>query len=98
MTVADLHRDYVVMRQTKNYPPETYEFYLRVFVEKINIKFLKPRKDKCDTCERYSNLGELSEELVKKKEKHLRDKEEVRNLNTLMKEKAKQEENLSVCI
>ena len=98
LTVADMHRAYVVWRDSRNYPAETYEFYLRVFQERFNIKFLAPKKDKCDTCERYNNFQseQLSNEMKADHEKHIKDKELVRKLKHVMKELASQDVEMCV--
>ena len=56
LSVAEMYRMYTVWCSNENYALESYDFYFRVFKERFNLKFQKPKKDKCDTCESYNNL------------------------------------------
>lgn len=87
LSVAEMYRMYNEWRLTKNYQLESYDFYLRVFKEKFNLKFQSLKKDRCDTCETFRNLDitNKTDEVKKAQANHLKDKDAVREI----KEKSK---------
>ena len=46
-----MYRMYNEWRLKKNYPEVTYIFYFTVFKQRFNLKFDKPKKDRCDECD-----------------------------------------------
>ena len=86
LNITEMYRLYIQWLADKpHYPKEEYTFYARVFRERFNLKFQKPKKDECDTCESFRNADSPTEEMQAAQEGHLRDKESARQI----KEKAK---------
>ena len=50
-----MHKMYSEWCAEYGHEVENYNFYARVFREKFNLKFQKPKKDTCDKCETFSN-------------------------------------------
>ena len=48
LSISEMYRMYLERRVEKSYPLENYHFYSRVFHERFNLKFQKPKKDICD--------------------------------------------------
>ena len=92
LNISVMYRMYKEWAATKNYPIESYDFYYRVFHEKFNIKFQKPKKDVCDTCQEYQNTENKTEGMKIEQQKHLQDKDTVRAI----KENAKTEASKSM--
>ena len=91
LSVAEMYRMYTVWCSNENYALESYDFYFRVFKERFNLKFQKPKKDKCDTCESYNNLDKsvITEETEASQKNHLLDKEAVMKIKERCKNLAK---------
>ena len=66
-------------------------FYFTVFKQRFNLKFDKPKKDRCDECDSYKNQNpaEITEEMKRNQESHLKEKVTVRKLKERLKEEAK---------
>ena len=88
LTISQMYRMYLKWREEKNYPLETYGFYARIFRERFNLKFQKPKKDKCDTCEEFKNTPNPTEEAKLSQKNHLKDKDLARNIKQAAKEEA----------
>jgi len=76
-----MYRLYKIKTTAENVKCLTESKYREIFNEHFNISFHIPSKDKCDTCELYTNkqaTGEQSEAVVAKQERHLKRKEEAR--------------------
>ena len=56
LSVKKMHTMYIKWCAEMDYHIESYDFYRRVFLEKFDLKFHKPKKDMCDTCEGFKNL------------------------------------------
>ena len=65
---------------------ENYDFYLRVFKEKFDLKFHKPKKDKCDHCEAYENIASKTPEMIEEHTLHIEEKENARTYKNEMKD------------
>lgn len=83
-----MYRMYLKWRDEKNYPLETYAFCARIFRERFNLKFQKPKKDNCDTYEEFKNTVSPSEEVKLAQKSHLVDKDLARKIKTAAKEDA----------
>jgi len=90
LNISVMYRMYKEWAATKNYLIESYDFYYRVFHEKFNIKFQKPKKDVCD--QEYQNTENKTEGMKIEQQKHLQDKDTVRAI----KENAKTEASKSM--
>ena len=77
LNIQEMHRLYLEFCQEKQYTPENYDFYKRIFHRRFNLKFLKPKKDQCNKCETYKN-SEKSPQIEEVQQKHLSDKNFVR--------------------
>lgn len=90
LTVREMHRMYVEDHDGLD-KVENYNFYLRVFTTRFNLKFHKNKKDKCNSCESFKNTPEdiRTEEQIDKNDKHLDEKENARLYKARMKEEGK---------
>ena len=81
---------YLEWRFEKSYPLENYHYYLRVFHEGFNLKFQRPKKDMCDTCETFKNANEATVKAEEKlaQQNHLNDKNLVREIKDVAKVQA----------
>jgi hypothetical protein len=57
LTVAEMHRNYVILRKEENKLSASYDAYSRIFNLEFNIGFFMPKKDQCDECEGYKNAS-----------------------------------------
>ena len=89
LTISDMYSMYRQWAEGKGYLIETYHFYARVFREQFNLKFQKPKKDKCDTCEEFNDKSTPTPEEIVAQENHLKDKELARQIKRAAKESAK---------
>ena len=74
-----------------DYHIELYDFYRRVFLEKFDLKFHKPKKDMCDTCGGFKNLqktGDVDGNARDGHELHRASIIYTRNLKEIMKQAA----------
>nr|CAI5842730.1 unnamed protein product [Callosobruchus analis] len=55
-TIADLHRDYVLLREEKKLPSVNYNLYSKIFNEEFNMSFFVPKKDQCDYCTAFEQM------------------------------------------
>ena len=86
LNIKSMHRMYVEDGKDQE-RVETYDFYVRVFTEKFNLKFQKPKKDQCDKCEGFKNTPEelKTPEMVEDHDKHIDEKENAREFKATMK-------------
>lgn len=50
LNVTEMHRLYVEWCTEKDYTPDSYVFYRKVFHDEFNLKFQKPKKDLYNKC------------------------------------------------
>ena len=76
LSVKFLHQQYIEWCDKNHHDKkENYDFYLRVFNEKFNVKFHKPKKDRCDKCEAYENTASKTPQLIEEHTLHIEEKE-----------------------
>ncbi|CAH4030480.1 unnamed protein product [Pieris brassicae] len=73
MSIAALHRLYVVKCKEENKPHVLYKIYYNIFMEDFNISFWQPKKDQCEDCTAYLNADDKSV-LKEKYDLHLQEK------------------------
>ncbi|CAG9816980.1 unnamed protein product [Phaedon cochleariae] len=74
-SLADLYRDYKILRENNGLPYATTSTFNRIFNTDFNISFFIPKKDQCDLCESYKNADETGKEkLYQNYEQHLKEK------------------------
>ena len=91
LSVKEMHRMYKKYCAEKGYSKvESYDFYLRTFTSRFNLKFHKPKKDACDMCSIKENTPEKerSEEQIIAYKNHLNEKEAARKFKCDAKTKA----------
>lgn len=72
-SLADLHRDYVKLQESKGQASANLMMYSRIFNNEYNISFFIPKKDLCNLCESYKNAPDDAD-LKAKFEEHEREK------------------------
>nr|CAH7725074.1 unnamed protein product [Callosobruchus chinensis] len=55
-TIADLHRDYLLLCEEKKIPSVNYNMYSKIFNEEFNLSFFVPKKDQCDYCTAFEQM------------------------------------------
>nr|CAI5821986.1 unnamed protein product [Callosobruchus analis] len=55
-TIADLHRDYMLLCEEKKLRSVNYNMYSKIFNEEFNISFFVPKKDQCDYCTAFEQM------------------------------------------
>ena len=90
LSISEMHRVYLECRVEKSYPLENCHFYTRVFDERFNLKFQRPKKAMCSTCETFKNLNEanVTEEEKLAQQNHLNKKNLVREIKDVTKVQA----------
>ncbi|CAH4033578.1 unnamed protein product [Pieris brassicae] len=73
MSIAALHRLYVIKCKEENKPHVLYKIYYNIFMEDFNISFWQPKKDQCEDCTAYLNADDKSV-LKEKYDLHLQEK------------------------
>ena len=98
LTVSMMHNMYNEWCVENGHATENYNFYSRVFREKFNLKFQKPKKDVCDKCQTYKNIPieSRSDEMKEKQEKHIEEKDLTREFKSKMKSDGKQDQEMLV--
>ncbi|CAH1967358.1 unnamed protein product [Acanthoscelides obtectus] len=67
-SVADLHREYVMLCKEKKVASANYNMYFKIFNEKFNLSFFVPKKDQCDFCTAFEQMS--AEEKASQYEKY----------------------------
>lgn len=96
LTISHMHGMYVKWCGEKGYVVENYDFYSRVFRERFDLRFQKPKKDECDRCTDFNNtpVEARTEEMIDQQERHVTDKEMAREHKIQMKEQAQNHPNI----
>lgn len=58
-SLADLHRDYVILCKEQNFQFAKINMYSRIFDKEYNISFYIPKKDQYSQCEVYKNSDDV---------------------------------------
>ena len=76
LSVTEMHRMYIKWCSENNHKAEDYKFYYRVFTEQFDLKFQKPKKDKCDQCTAFNNTAIVNRmpEIVENNKQHIAEK------------------------
>lgn len=87
LSCAVMHRLYVEECQKKKIKAEDYKFYNHVFNRYFNLKFQKPKKDRCDKCFAYEHTLDESKtpDLIAQHTTHLNDKNLARSYKNELK-------------
>jgi len=90
LNITGMHRLYLEWCAEKDYIPENYSFYKRVFHEHFNLKFQKPKKDLCDKCTAFKNTPTeaRTKDACDQHEKHIKQKKLAREFKESMKNEA----------
>lgn len=81
LSIQRMYDLYTTFVQEKGFAPVKYCIYRKIFCTQFNISFHKPKKDRCDLCaeiELKGNEENISEELRLEYEKHLKEKQAMR--------------------
>ena len=100
LSVATMYRMYVEWCQENGTAVvEDYKFYNKVFRERFDLKFQKPKKDQCDRCCDFNNTPMLARtsEIIESQEKHLSEKELAREFKGNCKKEAATNPSILVC-
>jgi len=90
LNITEMHRLYLEWCAEKDYIPENYSFYKRVFHEHFNLKFQKPKKDLCHKCTAFKNTPTeaRTKDACDQHEKHIKQKKLAREFKESMKNEA----------
>ena len=88
LSITDMHRMYLEKCEEFGEQGETFDFYKRVFRRKFRLKFMKPKKDDCNTCTTFDAIPEKTKEQEEEHAQHLADKEFARAYKTKQKDEA----------
>ena len=97
LDMATMHRLYLTNGSDEGeLNPVSYSAYRTIFQQHFNIKFHKPKKDRCDTCDGWENLPEQarSEEMHSKKIEHDQEKDLSREFKKDVKELARKHSHI----
>lgn len=97
-SLADLYRDYKSDREKIGLPFAKQSYYSYVFNYEYNISFYSPKKDQCELCTQYKNVGDESLDLKDDYENHIMEKELSRIDKSEDKSRADNDENVIVAV
>ena len=90
LNIKAMHRMYIEWCEQTINNAENYDFYKRVFKERFNLKFQRPKKDNCDACKAFENIPDdlKTEELIEQNKIHLTEKDRAREYKQAKKDES----------
>ena len=90
LSIKEMHRLYIEHCKSKGVlEVVSSDKYNRIFTEKFNLSFFRPKKDRCDECVAFENIANPDETQKMIQAKHLESKEKARAVKTEAKERSK---------
>lgn len=95
LTVAKMHRLYLLTRNTDEPFTATLRQYRDIFNTCFNLSFFRPKKDQCSLCLEFDSPSpgvERSNQLIQKYNKHQQEKKRIRELKRADKQASRDKE------
>ena len=93
LCLAEMHSLYTEFCEEKGYEKENFDFYKK-FRRRFRLKFMKPKKDECNTCTAFNTKIEVTDAEAAEQQQHLADKEYTRIFREDKKSEASLDEKM----